>query len=67
MQQTIIIPSRCLGCGAERKGVQDGEAVYECGTKLREERGMLVVLRSPACHRGVAARLVLDLVPRRVD
>ena len=60
-EQTIIVPTRCLGCGAARAGVQDGAAVYECGTTLREDSGRVVVLRSPSCHRGVVARLVIHL------
>lgn len=61
MEQTIIIPSKCLGCGAERVGVQDGVAAYECGTELREDTGRVTVLRSPGCQRGVVARLVIRL------
>ena len=60
-EQTIILPSKCLGCGSDRQGIQDGAAVYECGTELREESGRVVVLRSPGCQRGVVARLVIPL------
>lgn len=59
--QTVIIPSRCLGCGAERAGVQHGDTAYECGTRMREEHGRIVVMRSSSCERKVVARLVIPL------
>jgi len=33
-EQTIIYPSVCLGCKARLMSAMDGEAIYECGTKI---------------------------------
>lgn len=49
MSQAIMFPSRCLGCKSERFAVQDGRALYRCGTTIRVRQQRPFVQRSGRC------------------
>ena len=53
-EQTIMYPQVCLGCKSRLMSAMDGEAVYECGTKitLNYRTKNLIAVRSQKCLEG---------------
>ena len=53
-EQTIIFPTVCLGCKANRIGIQEQQATYACGTviTIRPRERTLSADRSQKCLQG---------------